>query len=84
MVDIEDRVRSILGGELVWSVDDPKYQAFARQVFSMQRHLGGGKGLILEVGLSQSKWTARGNESTILDRIREDLFSIPASVPPDS
>jgi hypothetical protein len=84
LVDIEDRVRGILAGEAVWSVDYPKYYAFARQVFSMQRHLGGGNALILEVALCQSKWTARGCVGTVLDRIREDLFSIPATIPSGS
>ena len=82
LTDIEDRVRGILATEPVISMDYPKYYAFTKEVYGLQRRLEGGNALITEVALCQAKWTARGCTGTVLDTIRNSVFAIPAPVPP--
>jgi hypothetical protein len=82
MTDIEDRVRGILATEAVISMAYPKYYAFSKEVYGLQRHLEGGNALITEVALCEAKWTARGCTSAVLDTIRTSVFAIPAPLPP--
>ena len=78
LVTIEDRVKGILSGEAVITVDYPKYHAFSKEIFKLQRRFGGGSGLNEEVALLVAKWKARGCLEPVLNKIRDEVFSIPA------
>jgi len=82
MTDIEDRTRGVLSSETTLSVDYPKYYCFAKQVWKLQRKLGGGTALMDEVALVLAKWQARGCTNAILTKIRNDIFAISAPTPP--
>jgi hypothetical protein len=79
---IEDRVKATLAGENVITSDYPKYHAFARQIYKLQRRFGGGTGLMDEVALLLAKWKARGCIEAVLIKVRNEVFAIAApSVP---
>ncbi len=75
---IEDLVKGILSGEAVNSIFYPWYHAFARQVWKLQRRFGGGTALINEVALAVYVWKTRGLTEAVLDKIRDEVFNIPA------
>jgi hypothetical protein len=75
--EIEAHVRGILSGEKVYPSDYPKYQAFAKELFHLQRKFGGGEGVIAEAGLLVVKWKARSCVEAVLDKVRNEVFGIP-------
>ena len=78
LIDLEARARAVLAGEAVVTSDYPKYHTFVRQIFSLQRHFGGGSGLIEEVALLVAKFKARGCLEPVLNKLRDEIFAIPA------
>jgi hypothetical protein len=79
---IEDRVKGVLSGEAVNSISYPWYHAFSREVWKAQRRFGGGTALVNEVALLVYKWKTRGMTEAILDKIRDEVFAIPAPPAP--
>lgn len=85
LVHIEDQVRVILGAtvdpNVVMTVDYPFYYAYAKEVYKLQTRFGGGSALVAEVALLVAKWTARGLQESVLDEIRDTVFSIGEPTP---
>lgn len=79
---IREGVLGVLRSEPVFTINYPLYYNFALQVDKVQRKFGGGDGMVEEVAVLLTKWSERGAVPAILDRIRDELFGIPApSVP---
>jgi hypothetical protein len=78
---IEEHVRGVLSGETAASIQYPFYQAFAKEVWKVHRHYGGGNVVIDEVALLVSKWKTRGLTESVLNKIRDEVFGIPAPTP---
>jgi len=81
-VVIESRLRSILSGEAVSTVDFIGYLSFALKVDKLHRRWGGGSDLINAVALVVYEWKTLGYTEAVLAKIREELFSIPAPSAP--
>jgi len=79
--DIEAHVRGILSGETASTIQYPFYQAFAREVWKCHRHYGGGGVVVDEVALLVYKWKTRGLTEATLNKIRDEVFGIPAPTP---
>ena len=78
LASVEDRVKGILSGEAVNSILYPAYMAFAKEVWAKERNFGGGTALINEVSLMVYKWKTRGLSEPVLDKIRTEVFGLPA------
>jgi len=78
---IEEHVRGILSGETASTIQYPFYQAFAKEVWKLHRHYGGGNPVIDEVALLVYKWKTRGLTEAVLNKIRDEVFAIPAPTP---
>lgn len=79
---LEERVKGILSGEAVLTVDYTKYHSFAREVWKKQKRFGGGSGLVDETAVLLAKWKARGCTEAVLDKLRNEIFAIPAPAGP--
>jgi len=80
--DVEAHVRGILGGETNVSVIQyPFYQAFAKEAWKVHVHYGGGNVVINEVALLVAKWKDRGLTEATLNKIRDEVFGLPAPTP---
>jgi hypothetical protein len=77
LAEVEARVKAILASEDVPTIAYIYYYDFARQTFRLQRRLGGGNGLSKEVSLLIYKWKERTLQQSVLERIRDEVFSIP-------
>jgi hypothetical protein len=78
---MQNQVMAVLAGYDLSTTDYPKYRAFASSVWKLQQKFGGGVGMINEVALQVAKWKARGCTEAVLNRIRDDVFNIPAPTP---
>ncbi len=76
LVMLEAQVRQVLDGESLSLRDYPFYLAFAREVWSKERNGLSGGSLSREVAVLIQKWVGRGLSQTILERIRNEVFSI--------
>jgi hypothetical protein len=76
LAEIENLVRGVLGDEEVISIDYVKYYNFAREVYKCQERLSGGYALRQEVQILVDKWVARNAVKRILEKIRNEVFSI--------
>ena len=76
LTDVEARVKAILAGEDVPTILYVYYYDFARETFRVQRRMGGGNGLSKEVTLLIYKWKERTLQESVLERIRDEVFSI--------
>lgn len=76
---IEQVVKGVLASEDAVSVIHvPYYHAFAREIYAKRRvHIGGAQ-LNNDVALLLAKWKGRGLTESVLIRIRDEVFSIPA------
>jgi hypothetical protein len=82
MYDIEQRVKEVLATEKgARTIQNPFYQAFARQVYAQRFVTSGGEELNAEVRTFIEVWTMRGLKESILVRIRDEIFSIPEPLP---
>ena len=79
---IREHVWGILSGELVVLPMYARYLAFANQVYSCYRKYGGGSGTVEWVAQLVAKWMSRGCEEPILNKIRDEVFAIPAPAGP--
>ena len=77
LATLEDRVRGVLADRPVLLMDYLKYHNFSREVFRLQKNLGGGYALEQEVALLVAKYTARKCDEDVLVQIRNDVFAIP-------
>jgi len=76
LTDVEARVKAILASEDVPTILYVYYYDFARETFRVQRRMGGGNGLSKEVTLLIYKWKERTLQESVLERIRDEVFSI--------
>jgi hypothetical protein len=82
MYDIEQKVKEVLATEKgARTIQNPFYQAFARQVYAQRFVTKGGEELNAEVRTFIDVWAARGLKESILVRIRDEVFSIPEPLP---
>ena len=81
LATMEDRVRGVLADQPVLVMDYLKYHNFSREVFRVQKNLGGGYALRLEVALLVAKYVARKCQESVLVKIRNDVFAIAAPPP---
>ena len=58
-----------------------KYHNFSREVFRVQKNLGGGYALTHEVALLVAKYVARKCLESVLVNIRNDVFGIEGPPP---
>lgn len=79
---LRDQVLGVLRGESVISTDYPKYYCYTYAVDAAQRRFGGGSVLVDEVAILGARWKARGCTEAILDKIRNEVFAIPAPAGP--
>jgi hypothetical protein len=77
LTDIEAKVKAVLASEDIPTILYVYYYDFARETFRLQRRLGGGNGLSKEVTLLIYKWKERTLQQRVLERIRDEVFSIP-------
>jgi hypothetical protein len=83
MYQIEQLVKGVLASEVaVTCISNAYYQAFAKEIYKVQRTHPGGAQLNGEVALLVAKWKGRGLTEAVLIRIRNECFSIPAPVAP--
>jgi hypothetical protein len=77
-VAIENRVRGILAEGTVPCTLTIWYISFAREVDKLHKHYGGGGTLLAEVAIALYKWKTRGLDESFLNKIRDEVFAIPA------
>lgn len=81
--DVQVRVENLLGTEkAVATCDYAKYLAFASEVAHVQQKFGGGTAVVNETAILIAKWKARNCTEAVLDRIRDEIFSIPTPTLP--
>jgi len=78
MAELENKVRGVLGDEPVMALDYIKYYDFTREVYKAKTRYGGGYALAHEVQILMDKWVARQAVKRILEKVRDELFGIPA------
>lgn len=81
-VDYEERTRAVLRGETAIVTTWGFYLAFSRQIAALVNKGIEGNLLIEEVATRLASWKARGLSEPILDKIRNDVWSIPAPAGP--
>ncbi len=80
LVSVENEVKIILGEIGLSSSLNPIYLNFAREVYRLSKRLHS-KQLLLEVNASIAKWTTRGFDRDILERIRNTVFTLTTPQP---
>ena len=78
MSHLEERTRVILGEKGIPTMDYPKYLNFTRQVWKLRRSFIA-ETLKNEIDILIYKWSHRGADEQILDRIRLDVFGVDQS-----
>ena len=78
--DMEVSVKQVLNGEGVSVSDVADYLNFGREMWSKSRKYSG-ETLAIEAQTLIQKWVARGQSQTVLEKIRTDVFSVPAPTP---
>jgi hypothetical protein len=78
LVVVECRTRAVLSGEAVVTIDYPLYHAYAREIWKLKTRFGGGSALTEEVALLLAKWKANGLGEQVLNKVRDEVFGIPA------
>lgn len=71
----EEKARGILGECGLPTMDYPKYLNFVRQLWKLQRNFTGAT-LRNEAAVIMFKWSHRGADPEILERLARDVFSI--------
>jgi len=73
--DVEQRTRAILGECSIPTIDYIKYLNFSRQLWKLHNNFSGGT-LRTESEIQMFKWSKRGADPDLLERIAFDVFSI--------
>ena len=80
---VEDITHAVLASEgAVHTIQIPAYLAFSKEVMSLKARMTGGAPLNNEVAVILAKWKARNLTESILIKIRNQVFSIPAPAAP--
>jgi hypothetical protein len=79
MYQIEQLVKAALANEDEESIHSGYYQAFARQIYHLRLIHPGGKILNKEVSYVLDTWKKRTLNETVLAKVRDAVFSIPAA-----
>lgn len=77
----EVMVRQVLNGEGVSVVLYPAYLNFGREMWKLGAKGISGESAALEAQTLIQKWVARGLSQTVLEKLRTDVFSVPAPTP---
>lgn len=77
---MEVSVKQVLNGEGVSVSDVADYLNFGREMWSKSRKYSG-ETLAIEAQTMIQKWVARGLSQTILEKLRTDVFTVPAPTP---
>lgn len=75
LVEIETRVRQVLNEAGVVTILYPFYLNFGREVFARRMRFAG-RSLLLEVEVLLEKWVHRSLDRQVLERIREEVFTL--------
>jgi hypothetical protein len=78
LYQIEQLVKGVLATEAASAIQSPFFQDFAREVYAKRRTFPGGAQLNGEIALLLAKWKGRGLTESILIKVRDAVFSIPA------
>jgi hypothetical protein len=81
LATMEAEVKQVLDGEGVSVILYPFYLNFGRELWRLQRNNLSGESLAVEAQTLIQKWVARGLGQTVLEKIRTDVFTIPAPTP---
>jgi hypothetical protein len=77
LVEMETRVKQVLDSAGIPSINYPFYLDFAREVYARKRRLAGDS-LRREVAVLLYKWSLRELKPEILERVRDEVFSVSA------
>jgi hypothetical protein len=80
LVNMEDRVKTVLDEEGISTTQYPFYLNFGRQCFKLVREFAGGT-LINRANIVLQRWVADGFTQAILERIRDVVFTLVAPGP---
>lgn len=80
LVNMEDRVKTVLDEEGLSTTQYPFYLNFGRQCFKLVREFAGGT-LINRANIALQRWVADGFTQAILERIRDTVFTLAAPGP---
>ena len=78
---MELEVKQVLDGEGVSMAVYSQYLCFGREVWSLQRKNVSGETLAIEAANLVTKWTNRGLDQTVLEKIRTDVFNVGSPTP---
>ena len=81
LATMESEVKQVLDGEGVSIILYPFYLNFGREPWRLQRNNLSGESLAIEAQTLIQKWVARGLSQTVLEKLRTDVFTIPAPTP---
>jgi hypothetical protein len=81
LATMEAEVKQVLDGEGISVILYPFYLNFGRELWRLQRNNLSGESLAVEAQTLIQKWVARGLGQTVLEKIRTDVFTIPAPTP---
>jgi hypothetical protein len=80
LVEVEDRVKTILGEVGIQTWHNPSYLNFSREVYKLTNRFCSNQ-LRKAVNAVMAKWLARDLEQAILEEIRNTIFTLTAPVP---
>ncbi|MBN2537791.1 hypothetical protein JXB37_05895 [candidate division WOR-3 bacterium] len=82
LASMEGQVKQVLDGEGVSIILYPFYLAFGREMWRLQHNQEmSGESYAVEAQTLIQKWVARGLSQTVLEKMRSDVFSVPAPTP---
>jgi hypothetical protein len=82
LVAMEGQVKQVLDGEGVSIIQYPFYLSFGREMWRLQNNQEmSGESYAIEAATLIQKWVARGLSQTVLEKIRTDVYSVPAPTP---
>ena len=77
---MENRVKVVLDSEGLSTTQYPFYLNFGRQCYKLSRQFAGGT-LLNRVNIVLERWVADGYIQSILERIRDEIFTLTAPAP---
>ena len=77
---MENRVKVVLDSEGLSTTQYPFYLSFGRQCYKLSRQFAGGT-LLNRVNIVLERWVADGYIQSILERIRDEIFTLTAPAP---
>ena len=82
LCEMETKARQTLNAAGVHTIMYVPYLSYARQLYKLSRQQGiSGESFALGAQVLLDKWSARGLDSTVLARIRTEVFDVVAPTP---